>query len=298
MENTYKRLIRFHYYRVCLEREQNKGKWKIIRPYNIADWLGELDKQGLIQYNVELSDCTANIQKIELDEDRYYTIRFYRLRDTNIPSKIKEGHDAMPIDLEEDEYIGEDMNMLYDRSLGVCMIQRNRMSLSVSRIAEWMTKSCEEGYRVRFLPIYDVKNFGAFVNKKIRTIDFTFGNINEDVEIRSLGEIINGVKKLHGLTGHITISVGRNKSKELDNANSLDLIEELQNNRDVITSAKVKMKDDDKSRTEIVDLFDDMLHDYIPFDIEIKKNLDFNAERVAMLNKYKERVIDIKSALE
>lgn len=298
MENTYRRLIRFHYYRVCLERKQNNGEWKIIQPYNIADWLGGLYKQGLIQYNVELSDCTANIQEIKLDDDKYYTIRFYKLRETNIPSKIKEGHDAKPIDLEEDEYIGEDMNMLYDRSLGICMVQSNRMSLSVSRIAEWMTKDCEKGYRVCFLPIYDVKKLDAFLNKKIRTIDVTFGNINEDVVNSSLGEIINGVRKFHGLTGRITISVGRKKSRELDKTSTLDLIEELQNNRDGITSAKVKMKDDDKSRTEIVDLFDDALHDYIPFDIEVKKNLDFDAERIAMLNTYKERIIDIKSALE
>ena len=105
------------------------------------------------------------------------------------------------------------------------------------------------------------------------------------------------MRKFNGLTGHLTISVGKRTTQQLDNDGTLELITELRENRDVVKSAKVKMKDDDKSRTEIVDLFDDVLHDYISFDVEVKKNLDFDKERLGMIQRYKERVDEIRQAL-
>lgn len=299
MGDVYNRLIKYHYYKVVLEKVDDKGKWFISTPFLISDWLGKQVANGIIKKNVDLSDCTAYIEKFfkEKNED-FYSIRFYKLRETNIPSKIKVGNEAEPIDLDEDEYIGEDMNLLYDRNLGVCMIQSNRMSIGVKRIAEWMSKDCEQGSRVSFLPIYGKTSAAFLRKKKVRTIDISFGNIKESESNQSLGDIIRGVKKFDGLTGHITISVGRKRNSELSIQNTTELIEELDGNRDGIKSAKIRMKDDENGRMEIVDLFEDVLHDYIPFEIEVKKNLDFDEEHRAMLSCYKNRIEEIKKFIK
>ena len=39
---------------------------------------------------------------------------FLKLRDTNIPFKVKSNDVAEPISLDDDEYIGEDLLMIYD----------------------------------------------------------------------------------------------------------------------------------------------------------------------------------------
>lgn len=297
MTDTYKRLVRFHYYQALIERVNEKGQWIKESHFNVADWLAKLSDEGDIRRNVELSDCIAYIENVKFDKESFYSVRFFKLRDINIPSIVKEGKNSEPIPLEDDEYIGEDMNMLYDKKLGVCMIQSNRMSLSASRIAEWMSKKCEKGYRVSLLPIYNTKNLASFKKKKISNIDISFANIEENNSLQSLGDIIKGMRKFNGLTGHLTISVGKRTTQQLNNDGTLELITELRENREVVKSAKVKMKDDDKSRTEIVDLFDDVLHDYISFDVEVKKNLDFDEERLGMIQRYKERVDEITQAL-
>lgn len=297
MTDTYKRLVRFHYYQALIERVNEKGQWIRESHFNVADWLAKLSDEGDIRRNVELSDCIAYIENIKFDKENFYSIRFFKLRDINIPSIVKEGKNSEPIPLEDDEYIGEDMNMLYDKKLGVCMIQSNRMSLSASRIAEWMSKNCEKGYRVSLIPIYNTKNLASFKKKKISNIDISFANIEENNSLQSLGDIIKGMRKFNGLTGHLTISVGKRITQQLDNDGTLELITELRENRGVVKSAKVKMKDDDKSRTEIVDLFDDVLHDYISFDVEVKKNLDFDKERLGMIQRYNERIDEIRQAL-
>ena len=134
--------------------------------------------------------------------------------------------------------------------------------------------------------------------KKVRTIDISFGNIKESESNQCLSDIIKFVKRFDGLTGHITISVGRKRNSELNIYNTTELVEELGENRDGIKSAKIRMKDDEKGRIEIVDLFEDVLHDYIPFEIEMKKNLDFAEEHRAMLSCYKNRIEVIKNLLK
>lgn len=295
----YNRLIKYHYYRIVLGKINDKGKWIAESPFLFSDWLGRQKTEDKIKKNVELSDCLVYIEKYykEKDED-YYSVRFYKLRDTNVPSKIKLGNDAEPVELEEDEYIGEDMNVLYDRTLGVCMVQNNRMSVGVKRIEEWLTKDCGESYSVKLLPIYN-KNIltKKIKSSKIRTIDITFSNLKNSNH-QSLGDIISGIKRYDGLTGHITISVGKKKNFQLDNKNTIDLIEELNDNHNGIRSAKIKMREDDKGRIEVVDLFENVLHDYIPFEIETKKNLDFFEEHQAMMDCYKGRIDEIKQLIE
>lgn len=128
------------------------------------------------------------------------------------------------------------------------------MSIGVKRIAEWMSKDCELGSRVSFMPIYSKNSMPFLKRKKIRTIDISFGNIKETAFNQSLGDIIRGVRRFDGLTGHITISVGRKRNSELNIQNTTELLEELDANRNGIKSAKIRMKDDENGRMEIVDL--------------------------------------------
>lgn len=108
--------------------------------------------------------------------------------------------------------------------------------------------------------------------------------------------MIKSVNKYNGTTAKITISVGREKKAELDKVGIVDLINDVQDNLGMINSAKIKLKsdtsysDDDKPRVEIVDLLENAIHDYIAFDIEKKKPLEFTYAKSRMLEKYNERL--------
>ena len=178
--DTYKRHICFHYYRVVLEEERD-GQWEILNDFNMADWLAKISVKDMLKKEVQLNDCKACVERVEIeDKEDIYSIRFHKLRDTNVPSKFKNGHEAEIIPLDEDEYIAEEMNILYDRSKGVCMVQQNRMSLGTARLSEWMTKECADNQRVVFLPIYNYEPTQRFKGKQIRSIDVTFANMEQD----------------------------------------------------------------------------------------------------------------------
>lgn len=297
MENTYKRKVKYQYYKIVLFEKDGRGDWHKKSDFNFADWLAKLDDEGLLNKKVELRDCYAYIEKIDYNRtNEIYTVRIFKLRDVNIPSKVKDGEESQIIPLDEDEYIGEDITLLYDRNSGICMIQSNRMSVSVSKLQEWINKDMEEGYMAAFYPVYRKTTQAMLRGKQIRAIDITFANLEESNSVRSLGQIIKGIQKFNGLTGHITIGMGRKKGGELNPEQTLELVEELNQNREIISSAKVKMRDDDMSRVEIVDLFDDLLHEYIVFDIEKKQPLDFEQARAKMLMSYlskKDGIIDL-----
>ena len=296
---TYRRRIKFCYY-ILTKFEKNDGEELTKKgKYNLAEWLMLMERQT--HHNIELSDCLANLDKVEnFKGTDFYVMRLYKLRDANVPSKVKEGEGAFPIPLEKNEYIGEDLILLYDRSNSVCMVQQNRHSLGIGRLEEWINLTRKQSNeRIKFLPIADKFTMEELRKKAIRSIEFSFANLKPEESTGGLADIIRSYGKYKGLIGKISISVGRSKSAELDKDSTMGLIEDLWHNFGMINTAKVKYKsdlirDDDKSRIEVVDLFENILHDYIIFEIESKKSLDFQCAKSKLLEKYKEQVIKIR----
>ncbi|RHV65344.1 hypothetical protein DXB18_09495 [Clostridium sp. OM02-18AC] len=295
----YKRPIKFTYYKVCLmSTESDKEKAK---DYDLTNWLASVSEEDQMYKNIELTDTKVNFQELYHDpKEELYVFRVYKLRDYNVPSKIREGQSAEPIDLEDDESLGEDMTVLYDWKNSICMIQQNRMSVGVSRLAEWINK--ENGYdvskKVVFYPISDHFTKNKLRNKYIRTIEFSFSNMESVNEDGPLSSIINSIGRYDGVSAKITISVGRARDAQLNPQNSYDLIEDIQKNSGCIGSARAKLKsmsDDDKARIEMVDIFETTSHDYIDFDIIEKKPLDFLQARRKMCRTYLERRKDLLS---
>ena len=190
------------------------------------------------------------------------------------------------------------MTVLYDWKNSICMIQQNRMSVGISRLAERINKTIgiDESRKVVFVPISDRFTKSKLKNKYIRTIEFSFANMEQENGDGPLSSIINGIGRYKGASAKITISVGRTKDAQLDPQSSYDLIEDIQNHPESIGTARAKLKsmsDDDKARIEMVDIFETSSHDYIEFNITEKKPLDFLQARVKMYTEYLERRKDL-----
>lgn len=115
----YTRNIKFQYFQIIIESEKQKFQ------FCFEDWAVYIDKEELVRKNLELKGLKARIEVYENDKDnnKIWTMRFMKLRDTNIPSKVKENEIAIPVELADDEYIGEDVTFLYDEEYGIAMIQ-------------------------------------------------------------------------------------------------------------------------------------------------------------------------------
>lgn len=296
--DTYKRQIKFCYYKVALLKKINETEHEIVGDYNLVNWFQKIENMNKLNHRIELSDSYVVMDQIYYYENRdIYALRAFKVRDVNVPSKIKDGKEAEPIPLGVDEYIGEDMNWLYDREKSICMIQQNRMSIGIARLSEWVNKMIHlDGFYIKFIPILDKFMPSKLQRKHIRSIDFSFINLAPDNKDGSLAQIIRNVDRLSGLSGKISISVGHSKNKELNPIEIMDLVEDIRSNPGLISSAKIKLRDDDKPRVEIVDLLEESLHDFIEYDIELKKPLDFDVARAGMCSRYLERREEINKS--
>ena len=129
----YKRTIRYQYYQVIIKKKD--GTFKI---FNFAEWIKLMKENNLLQTAITFKDAKARIEKCEFStENGTWGIRILKLRDTNIPSKAKDKEDARVIELEEGEYLGEDIFLIFHPQNGIAMIQQNRLSLGISRIEEF-----------------------------------------------------------------------------------------------------------------------------------------------------------------
>lgn len=289
----YKRNIKFQYFEIIIENKTENKAEKY--QFCFEDWAVYLDKEKLVRKSLELKGLKARIERYENDKhnSNLWIMRFMKLRDTNIPSKVKENEIAIPVDLEDDEYIGEDVTLLYDEEYGIAMIQSNRFSLSHTRIQELMNKiNPFEDFVIFINPIVDLSDV-KFNNKNSRKITIGFANIKRAIpETKSgLSNIINSYHRMEALSGQVMLGVGRTKKtvkrniggkiKEIKEERFLDqksveeLINDIYHNKDIITNAKLEVRDDDGPNLEILDLFDNVHHDYISFVLEARTTLGF-----------------------
>lgn len=80
------------------------------------------------------------------------SILFTKIRMNNLPQKTKATGERSPLDLDEDEGLGEDVAIAYNVVLNVVAIQRNIHSLSANNILR-LIKEVNPACDVEFLPI-------------------------------------------------------------------------------------------------------------------------------------------------
>lgn len=283
MAETYKRYIRFQYYQIryIMEEETNKEKYRI---FNIERWAQMMDDENMIQRSIAFNDAIARLDNIEFfQHSRLWGIKLMKLRDTNIPSKVKEYEEAELIELESNEYIGEDLFLLYDPETGIAMIQQNRYALGISRVEEFFreTYSRLSGKKVavNIEPVCQRNDIKRLRKSKYRYLELSFANIDKYKDSdgkSSLARIMQPFKDLYGINGTIKISLGHTKTDTLNRNEIQELIEAVNSNKRFIRSAKLKIKEDDDADVELIDLFSEVLYDIIPFDLKVRGGLEYN----------------------
>ncbi len=288
----YKRIIRFQYYQILCKKFNGK-KWGKLESFDLVELLQKLEENGKIKKNIEFNKTLARVECFTYDKaSDTWGIRLMKLRDTNIPSKVKEKEEAKVIDLEPDEYIGEDVTLLYEKCSSIIMVQSNRFSLNISRIEELLRYLNEdENILIELQPIHMKFENSKFKKSNFKNIDISFANLSgwgsEEDKKQSLASIINPIKQLGGYVGHVTVGLGHVKEDSLNRVEAYNIISEIRSNKKFIRSAKVKIRDDDDTDVEVVDLFEDICHDFIEFSLESREALEYKDTIKAMIYRYK-----------
>lgn len=267
-----KRIVNFYYFTPYLF-----GKKGEKEPFNFAEWIVNFLNEDKIFETIELYHFTARVDGHTYDsKNNLHGVCFVKMRDDNFPSKVTEGRAQEDLDLEDGEYIGEDMYILYDRKKNVFMMQINRMSLTITRITEFINKTREEdGKKVGFVPITKRVSRKELAKNKIRTIEVSCDGTYDKNSLKSspLKTITDGLSQIGCSSYHMKLGVGRHRNAELSPQESQNIIDDIINRSVNVSTAKVSMRNDITGEVEYIDLLQNKLYSSIEFEIKGKKRL-------------------------
>ena len=298
---AYTRTVKFDYYTICMmERKGDASPSK----FDFERWIKKVVDEGYEKKEVEVDNIIARLEELEGDKkNNVWKIRFLKLRDTNIPSIVKKEEEAKPIELDEDEYIGEDLLMLYDPDIRVAMVQCNRFSLGKGKLEKFLNAIWnDEERKIVLLPISKKLNMKELKKKNFRRLELRVANIHaiEDTH-RPLGKIINSYNDIGGKAGTIVFSLGRGRQPKegLCQEQIPIMIDDVCDNLDIVTGAVLKVRDDDSPDDfDIINIFNNAVCEYIGFKLEKRTALEFTYATRLMTEKYAARKSDIKNILK
>lgn len=293
------RKIKFNYFKVCC-KDVGTGQ---IRDFDINYLISKVDGKELSELTEDYYQEKARLDKFWYCEKfNYWFLNFTRLRDTNIPNKAYVNKESEVIELAEDEFLSEECNAIYDCSLNVLMLQRNIHSLSVVGIEGYLNKILNDPSLIIILiPILNKDIFEKVDKAKCyRKITIGFANIKDKyvkVKDSSLSQIWEICNKYNGLKAEITISIGRGKKDTLDVNTVKETLKDMENNKQLISKASLTYATDD-DKVNVVDLIEDVMHDYITVVLEKKTSLASQYVENLMYKQFNQRKGEIYEILE
>lgn len=128
-----KKPVKFYYFRCSFFGNDSDGQ------IDLAPLFEEIKRSysnGQDRFVYEYNGEPAKLSYIgsPYDNNSYYQLTFERLRNYNFPVQSKLTGDSSELTLSDDEFLGEEVTVLYDPSNSVFMIQNNRDSLSYKAI--------------------------------------------------------------------------------------------------------------------------------------------------------------------
>lgn len=263
-----KKNIKLEYYR---SNVINNGEMNVI---NLRETLDDLYYQiqsgRVIRY--EFNNEIAKISSLFYHEDlRCFHMVFERLRDFNLPVKSSFERESEIIDLEEDEFIGEEVSLLYDVDNCVFMIQRNRDSLSPTALEMFLndihSNFIHQNSNLEINPILEQNTLQQVLNSsQVRKINIRVDDLGQEIEYDDdLSNITEELTRYEATSLEFTLSVGRERESEMESERAKGFIRTIMGRRN-ISKAQVYVRMDEESNVEKYDLIEQKMYSIAPFD--------------------------------
>lgn len=299
------RKVKFEYYEVVYKKKEDDGSER-DRLFDLVQWILKATRKSLEARTYDYRSEQARLDRAYFDDELgYYFLHFVRLRDTNIPSKAKIDSEVETFELEDDEYLGEQVSALYDENNHILMLQRNRYSLGPDGIEEYLNLIWDnENDTIYLRPIcppnvLDLVSDSKYYRKlNIRFADLNPDHFNGDGKSPLLGFIKN-FGNYEGVTAEIIITMGRTKNTSLHRETVKDTLVEIAENKEIIEKAELVKKDNDDTAVEVIDLIEHKAHDFAYFPLERRSSLNHETVAYRMWQIYEEnkRKLEILSYL-
>lgn len=277
------RKVKFEYFQVVFRKNDDQREER-DRLFDLLVWMDKAMRKSLEGRTYDYRSEQARLENAYWDDELGFSfLHFCRLRDTNIPSKAKANDKVIPLELEDDEYIGEEVSALYDENNHVLMLQRNKYSLGPEGIEEYLNLVWGKDNETIYLrPICPPDAIELARNAaEYRKINLRFADIKGNNEPGILNRLKSPLKKIvgsfgeyEGINAQIIITVGNTKEGTLHEETVKDTLDDIQENRRLFSKAEIAKRDCGDSRVELIDLFDHKAHDITSIRMERRETLN------------------------
>lgn len=230
----------------------------------------EEEYKHIYSYNNE----PARLSEVEVDVDtNYYHLIFERL-DYQVPNRTTLHGDSKALDLDEDEYIGIDVSVLYDPKNHIMMIQRNRSSLGPSGIEKFFRTLLhtigEEGEFNLAIVSDTTARRRAFNQSAYRKIHLKLMGLKANDLV---GKLFQNNQSIGVDSVEITFNSHSGKNSKIDDDFSKGILEEYIGDEDV-RKLQIRARESEDDIIEPIDLIDQKLQTYVEFDFREDRSLN------------------------
>jgi len=218
-----------------------------------------------------------------------------RIRMNDIPTKASLSGETEPLELDDDEGLGEETAFLYHIQTNVLMMQRNRLGVSASAFAKYCRSMCHLDEDITFDPILRGNVLERLAQMQIvRKFELKVARV-EDLTIlqgqdRGVDEVLNIKDVFNAPNVSLTVSVGNRKNISLGNVieTAKKLFRSASDNSVNVKKIEVSGANEEDNQTDIIDLLEYWIREEIrinPIDLRIVSY----AERLQALEQAWER---------
>jgi hypothetical protein len=230
-----------------------------------------------------------------------------KVRMDGIPPKtnIKTGAKS-DIDLMDDEGLGEDTVFVYDPSLSVLVLQRNRTGITASQLAKYLYNNCDLDGEVALLPILvegayqRLAQFGVFRKLRVKVAPLISNEIFRGGG-HSVGKLIDLSRDFESPVIDISFCMGRAKKGTLLPESIRGMVDSLlairEQNSDAVTNIEITGKDSEDSESSFIDLIEERMVEEADVALNDKRQIDIQGRYSAGLDALRRRRAELRRLL-
>lgn len=258
--------VRFDYFKVYAMSFNEETDTMEERLCDLSDIMTSTERITTAERIFNVGNDQARLQEISFNNNMW-EMHFLRIRKDNFPLRTHDdGSFDFFSDLGDEEGFGEEVSAIYNPTNHVIMIRRNSLSLAPSAIANYFTNLVSQvGFTVTFKPLIHPRSLELLQEDHlIRSIEIGIADVKNASPRtkRALGRLITHTEELNESVS-IVLKIGI-EQKGSKKHSRLPIFEEIEGfaTDENVKRAIVKVKEDEDSRVEKMDLIQHRLVDF------------------------------------
>ncbi|EHD3774709.1 TPA: DUF6731 family protein [Enterococcus faecalis] len=263
--------------------------------FDLEAWLSQIS-------DLDFSSRTRPFKEdsVRLEEKYFHPsynmwfLRFMRQRTNDVPSFSGKNIPSEFMELDDDQFVSEDVTCLYDPDNHVLMIQKNSHSVSPVGIEEYLNCTTPAEVTVYLRKVVATDSFKKVRKaKKCRKVIVRLADVKTSKERNlfkglksSIGQMVQNMDEVPSPFIEFTYSVGRDRGLEIDEDEVDKIVDDIESNPLLFDKAKLQVVEEKEVKLSFVDLFLDSPKDEISFNIKRNNPVRFEAIMDAMAQKY------------